>query len=76
MRELGQLCEARLSISFDALPDLATRDAYDAGVSPECFFEEVVLPRVSEADVSFVDGIACGASEHEDLLGGSDSEEL
>jgi hypothetical protein len=74
-RELDQLCEARLSVGLDDLPDLATREAYDAGVSPESFFEEVVLSRLLESDVALVDGIACAAPEHEDLLGGSGSEE-
>lgn len=68
IRELDRLSEARLSVSLDELPDLMTRDAYDAGISPETFFEEVVLPRLQEGDIAFVDGIACSAPDYEDLL--------
>lgn len=73
-RALDQLCEARLEVGLDDLPDLATREAYDAGISPEEFFEEVVLPRLLESDVAFVDGIALGAPDQEDLLDAADPE--
>lgn len=66
--ELDRICEHRLSLGLDDLPDLPTHDAYRDGVGPAVFFELVVLPRISASDVSFLDALACDAPKYEDLL--------
>lgn len=43
LNEVDELCLKKLGVSLDDLPDLLTRDAFDAGVTPEAFFEDDVM---------------------------------
>ena len=55
---LGQvngLCMAKFQIGLDDLPDMLTRDAFDAGTSPEDFFEDDVMTMAREEFGDMVD---------------------
>ena len=55
---LGQvdgLCLAKFHISLDDFPDMLTRDAFDAGTSPEDFFEDEVMTMAREEFGDLVD---------------------
>jgi hypothetical protein len=45
---LDLICRKRLGLGLHDLPDVATRDGFDQGSSPEEFFEEEVVPRMQE----------------------------
>lgn len=55
LSEVEELCLAKLGLSLDDLPDLLTRDAFDAGVTPEEFFEDDVMELVREEFGSLVE---------------------
>ena len=55
---LGQVdgfCLARFELGLDDLPDLNTRDAFDAGLSAKDFFEDDVMALAREEFGSLVD---------------------
>lgn len=68
LRTLDSICESRLSIPLDDLPDLPTRAAYDSGIGPALFFEETVLPSLRESDVFFADALAFDESGDGNVL--------
>lgn len=55
LREIDDLCLAKLGVSLDDLPDLLTRDAFEAGTTPEEFFAEDVVELAREEFGSLVD---------------------
>lgn len=40
---VSRKCNRRWGLNLDDLPDLRTRDAFDAGLTPEQFFDEEVV---------------------------------
>lgn len=48
LKEVDQLCLKKFGLRLFDLPDLRTRDAFDAGNSPEEFFTEDVLAMMRE----------------------------
>lgn len=68
-RALDRICQTYLSISLDDIPNLSTRDAYNAGTGPAVYFEETVVPTLREEHGSFIDELLSEANDHEDLLG-------
>lgn len=48
LKQVNKLCMDKFDLSLDDLPDILTRDAYDAGISPEDFFEEDVMAMMRE----------------------------
>ena len=48
LKQVNKLCMNKFDLSIDDLPDMLTRDAYDAGISPEDFFEEDVMTMMQE----------------------------
>ena len=53
--DLDLVCRKRLGMSLHDLPDMATRDGFDAGDSPEEFFEETLVPLLREDHGVLVD---------------------
>lgn len=69
LRTLDRICLQRLSLSLHDLPDLPTRDAYDAGTGPAVFFEETVVSKLREDHGDLIDELLTLEGDHEDLLG-------
>jgi len=46
--EVSAICEKRLALRLDDLPDLLTRIAFDDGVTPQEFFDCAVVDLVRE----------------------------
>ena len=53
--EVSKLCRTKFGLTLDDLPDMMTRDAFDAGTSPEEFFEDEVMRVMREDFGSVVD---------------------
>jgi hypothetical protein len=52
---VSTICVQRFNLTLDDLPDMLTRDAFDAGVPPEEFFEDTVMAAMREDFGSLVD---------------------
>ena len=48
MDNLNRLVLERVELRIRDLPDLAFRDAFDAGTSPEEFYDEAVIPELED----------------------------
>lgn len=59
-QEVSRLCLQRWGLTLDDLPDLLTRDAFDADLTPEEFFEDDVMEVVQ---LEFGSLAECSAEE-------------
>jgi hypothetical protein len=55
--EVSTICAQRFGLTLDDLPDMLTRDAFDAGTTPDEFFEDDVMQVMREDFGSLVDEI-------------------
>ena len=55
--QVDTLCRKRFGLSLSHLPDMLTRDAFDAGTTPQEFFEEEVMSVLREDFGSAVDNL-------------------
>jgi len=66
-REVDRLCQRRFALGLDDLPDMPERSAFDAGSTPQEFFDETVVPTLRGDFRELVDDVL-EASEYEDFL--------
>lgn len=48
LKGVDRLCRAKFTLGLSDLPDMLTRDAFDAGVTPQEFFDEDVMRTMRE----------------------------
>ena len=53
--DVDRLVLAKWGLRLDDLPDLLTRDAFDAGTTPDEFFREEVMPMMRREFGSIID---------------------
>lgn len=48
LKEVDRLCQAKFTLGLSDLSDMLTRDAFDAGVTPQEFFDDDVMRTMRE----------------------------